>query len=50
MWLAGLSTNVVLAALKLKPRVTSFTVNAGTNYQKIDGFGFSQAFGRPNDL
>lgn len=26
------------------------TVNVNTNYQTMDGFGFSQAFGRANDV
>jgi len=29
---------------------TSITLNPGTTYQTIDGFGFSQAFGRANEL
>jgi O-glycosyl hydrolase len=28
---------------------TSLTVNVGTKYQTIEGFGFSQAFGRANE-
>jgi hypothetical protein len=29
---------------------TTVTVNLGTTYQTMNGFGFSQAFGRANDL
>ncbi|KAI1339226.1 carbohydrate-binding module family 1 protein [Xylariaceae sp. FL0016] len=29
---------------------TSITVNVGTQYQQIDGFGFSQAFGRATEF
>lgn len=29
---------------------TSVTVNVGTTYQSIDGFGFSQAFGRASEF
>lgn len=31
-------------------RATSITVNLDETYQTMDGFGFSQAFGRANDL
>lgn len=49
--LAALAAQLVLAAANLlHPRVTSVSVNIGTTYQTMDGFGFSQAFGRANDL
>lgn len=40
------------AALALSAHATlaAITVNVGTTYQTMDGFGFSQAFGRANDL
>lgn len=48
--LAALGAKLVFAAPNLKPRATSVTVNIGTTYQTMDGFGFSQAFGRANEL
>jgi len=30
--------------------LAAINVNVGTTYQTMDGFGFSQAFGRANDL
>jgi O-glycosyl hydrolase len=48
--LAALGSQLAFAGPMLNPRATSVTVNVGTTYQTMDGFGFSQAFGRTNDL
>ena len=49
--LAALAAQLVFAPPNLlHPRATSVSVNVGTTYQTMDGFGFSQAFGRANDL
>lgn len=39
-----------LAYLGLVTAQTAITVNLGTTYQQIDGFGFSQAFGRAKEF
>ncbi|KAJ0123351.1 glycoside hydrolase family 30 protein [Diaporthe amygdali] len=39
-----------LAHLGLVAAQTAITVNLGTTYQQIDGFGFSQAFGRAKEF
>jgi O-glycosyl hydrolase len=36
--------------LGIFPRANTITVDATQQYQTMDGFGFSQAFGRANDL
>jgi O-glycosyl hydrolase len=48
--LAALGAKMVLAVPTLNTRATSVSVDVGTTYQTMDGFGFSQAFGRANDL
>lgn len=40
----------VLAHLGLVTAQTAITVNLGTTFQVIDGFGFSQAFGRAKEF
>jgi len=46
-----LSRVVVLGALSLLVAAqTPITVNTGTSFQTIDGFGFSQAFGRAKEF
>ena len=40
----------ILSPNFLSARATSVTVNLAQTYQTMDGFGFSQAFGRANDL
>lgn len=35
---------------ELFPRATSITVNLGTTFQEMDGFGCSQAFGRAENI
>lgn len=37
-------------ALAAQVALAAINVNVGTTYQTMDGFGFSQAFGRANDL
>ncbi|KAF5871619.1 putative glycoside hydrolase family 45 protein [Botrytis fragariae] len=37
-------------ALTAQVALAAINVNVGTTYQTMDGFGFSQAFGRANDL
>ena len=39
-----------LLALGVRVAFAAINVNTGTTYQTMDGFGFSQAFGRANDL
>jgi hypothetical protein len=39
-----------LTYLGLVTAQTAITVNLGTTYQQIDGFGFSQAFGRAKEF
>ena len=48
--LATLGVAVYAAPNILNRQATGVTVNVGTTYQTMDGFGFSQAFGRANDL
>ena len=49
-FLAAFGAQLAFATPLLKTRATSVTINVGTTYQTMDGFGFSQAFGRANDL
>lgn len=42
--------SVPVLALALQAAQAAINVNVGTTYQTMDGFGFSQAFGRANDL
>lgn len=37
-------------AHRLQRRATAISVNLGTTFQTMDGFGVSQAFGRANDI
>ncbi|KAL2066438.1 hypothetical protein VTL71DRAFT_2509 [Oculimacula yallundae] len=39
-----------LLAFSAQAALAAISVNVGTTYQTMDGFGFSQAFGRANDL
>jgi O-glycosyl hydrolase len=49
--MARLTTLLVLSELAaLVTGQTAITVNVGTKYQQIDGFGFSQAFGRAKEF
>ncbi|KAF7157646.1 hypothetical protein CNMCM5623_002020 [Aspergillus felis] len=43
-------TLLLLAGLAAAANALTATVNAGQTFQTMDGFGFSQAFGRANDL
>lgn len=45
MYISLLTTLGVTLQLGLATAQTKVTVNAGTTYQVIDGFGFSEAFG-----
>ena len=46
----ALAAPKILSPNFLSARATSVTVNLAQTYQTMDGFGFSQAFGRANDL
>ncbi|KAI3320919.1 carbohydrate-binding module family 1 protein [Xylariaceae sp. AK1471] len=49
--MVSLSKLVILGKLAaLVAGQTAITVNVGTKYQQIDGFGFSQAFGRAKEF
>ncbi|KAI1269153.1 glycoside hydrolase family 5 protein [Xylariaceae sp. FL1019] len=49
--MASLSKILILGTLgTLAAGQTAITVNTGTKYQQIDGFGFSQAFGRASEF
>lgn len=41
---------LLLAGLAATANALTATINTGQTYQTMDGFGFSQAFGRANDL
>lgn len=43
-------SSTILLALGSQVVSAAINVNVGTTYQTMDGFGFSQAFGRANDL
>jgi O-glycosyl hydrolase len=45
---APLLASAVPSSLEARQSVQKITVNAGTKYQSIDGFGFSAAFQRAN--
>ncbi|KAJ7719931.1 glycoside hydrolase [Mycena metata] len=46
----SLVVRAVCADTHLERRATSISVNLGTTFQEMDGFGVSQAFGRANDI
>lgn len=46
----GISSLAVAVHLALAGAQTSITFDVSTTYQKIDGFGFSQAFGRASEF
>lgn len=46
----GLKALLVLSQLGLVAAQTAVTVNLGTTYQQMDGFGISQAFGRAKEF
>ncbi|KAL1872669.1 hypothetical protein Daus18300_004215 [Diaporthe australafricana] len=46
----GLKKLLVLTQLGLVAAQTAITVNLGTTYQQMDGFGISQAFGRAKEF
>jgi hypothetical protein len=51
--LLTLGAQMVLAApeyIGAEKRAATINVNLGQTYQTMDGFGFSEAFGRANDL
>ncbi|KAH6675968.1 glycoside hydrolase superfamily [Halenospora varia] len=43
-------SSITLLALGSQLTSAAINVNVGTKYQTMDGFGFSEAFGRANDL
>lgn len=43
-------SHITLLALGAQLALAAITVDISTTYQTMDGFGFSQAFGRANDL
>src|SRR5689334_10744945 len=44
------AAGVTLAVTPVASAATSVTVDTATTYQRIDGFGFSQAFGKAREL
>lgn len=43
-------SQIAFLALSARLAMAAINVDVGTTYQTMDGFGFSQAFGRANDL
>lgn len=48
--MGAIKSMIILAYLGLVTAQTAITVNLGTTYQSIDGFGVSQAFGRAKEF